>query len=351
MKSIYLPLEEAQNILWETEYKKEGKVFWAIPSEVILDTVKFDLREKSEINAPSFIKKWFLSLRAISLTSMAIPTFHIFTIYFFMGKTFNTFNAIAAFVIPCLLLLATNVLNDVYDHLKLIDLPGSIGGSGVIQKGWIKPRELKSFAYTLLVIAAILAIPILLSSPIFMGILAVVTLIAVLGYSGKPFSFKYKALGDVLVFLCCGPLLTLGYGYAVFQNAGSLEVILGTIYGLAACAILHANNINDIEADTSRGAKTLASLIGFKGSITFMALLYTFTYFAIFLLYLNNFTSLFQILPSLIALFPILRLLNALYKAKKCNDLSIQSIRFDTPVIHLLLGVLLCLGHIFMRKF
>ena len=346
---IHYPSPTAHDLLWKTETKIGEKSFIALPIEVKGNELVFELTDKQAIPQVNFIKKWFLALRAISLTSMFIPTICTFVFLKQQNIPFNLYAAIVSIIIPCLLLLSVNVMNDVKDHLKLIDMPGSLGGSGVIQKGWITPRQLSYFSYSLILISLSLSIPLFISQTILLLPLALATLAIVIGYSGGPFNFKYNGLGDLVVFLACGPLLTASYAFTTFNQIPTSVLWLGAIFGFLACGILHANNMNDIKADTARGAKTLASVLGFEASKKMMMFYYAGAFLGLVFLVVQGNLKPLQILPCALALIPTFKFLRLINKAKNPDEPSISSIRFISPQIHLLTGILLCLGIGFLK--
>ena len=74
-------------------------------------------------------------------------------------------------------------------------------------------------------------------------------------------------MGEVVVFLCFGPLLALATGLSLGApiEALKLPLLLSVSPALLACAILHANNARDIAADRNAGADTLAQRLGSDG--------------------------------------------------------------------------------------
>lgn len=346
---IHYPSTKAHDLLWTTETKIDSKSFIALPVEIKGDELVFELTDKQTIQPVNFFKKWFLALRAISLTSMFIPTLCTFLFLRQQNLSYNLYSAIVSIIIPCLLLLSVNVMNDVKDHLKLIDMPGSLGGSGVIQKGWITPKQLSYFSYSLILISLILSIPLFISQTILLVPLALATFAIVIGYSGGPFSFKYNGLGDLVVFLACGPLLSACYAFTTFNQIPVSVLWLGSIFGFLACGILHANNMNDIKTDTARGGKTLASILGFEASKKMMLFYYVGAFLGLMLLVLQGNLNLLQVLPCTLAIIPTFKFLRLIFMAKDPEDPSISSIRFISPQIHLLTGILLCLGVSFLK--
>ena len=290
-------------------------------------------------DAPSALKVWAKAIRAISLTATLMPSLAVVLWIMFMGHDIHTFSAVCAVFGVLFLQVSVNLFNDVGDYLKLIDLPTSLGGSGVIQQGWLSTHEVKKGAWLSLITGCALGLPALFFAPegiITCGILAV---IGVVGYSGKPFNFKYKAMGDFTVFALCGPVLTMGMSYATTGMLQDGVLLIGAFFGFAAAAILNANNMNDIEVDTRRGASTLASLLGFR-----LARNWQFAY------YLGAYACLFILmgLSNAVMLLPIVTLPLVLLQIKKLkqtdnsSDISLAEVRFDAAKLHLLMGLLLC---------
>jgi 1,4-dihydroxy-2-naphthoate octaprenyltransferase len=288
---------------------------------------------------PSQLKVWLKSIRVVSLTATMMPSLAILLWVHMLSLDVDWLAAVCAVLGVMTLQISVNLFNDVEDYLKLIDLPGSLGGSGVIQQGWLSAQQVRKGALIALFIGCALGLPALLVSPqgiLTCGILAV---IGVVGYSGKPFNFKYKAMGDLAVFALCGPILTMGMSYAATGTIQEGVILIGSFFGFAAAAILNANNMNDIKVDTSRGATTFASILGFKFARNWQFGYYLGAY--ICLLLLVGLSSEWILLPLIT--FPLVMM--QIKKLKSTNDSSAPSlaeVRFDAAKLHLLLGVILC---------
>jgi 1,4-dihydroxy-2-naphthoate octaprenyltransferase len=167
--------------------------------------------------------------------------------------------------------------------------------------------------------------------------------LGVLGYSGRPLSLKYRALGDVAVFFLCGPLLTLAYSVASFGVYNSEVLWMGAGFGFAAVAILHANNLQDIPDDTLRGAQTLASKLGFELARFGVAFFYVCS-LASFLIFCEASERWLPILFSLCALPLMIKLSRKSIQAPGPRSPLLHLTRIEAANIHLALGVLVSLG-------
>lgn len=95
-------------------------------------------------------------------------------------------------------------------------------------------------------------------------------------YSASSFNLKSLALGDMVIFLCFGPLLMNFISLILTEDSlfQSSYVALYTIpFGLLTEGILHANNTRDIEMDRKGGVLTMARVLGFRNSrLAFIAM-------------------------------------------------------------------------------
>lgn len=85
-------------------------------------------------------------------------------------------------------------------------------------------------------------------------------------YSGRPVAYKYRALGDPVIFLLFGPLMALGAYFVQARAMGLMPVLYALPVGCLVTAILHVNNMRDIPFDARGGGVTVARLLGLRGS-------------------------------------------------------------------------------------
>ncbi len=217
---------------------------------------------------------WWRAIRAISLTATATPAIATLLYGSLRGWSMRPLVAGLAILGALLLQIAVNLINDVEDHLRLIDLPGGPGGAGIIQRGWLSARQVRRAALLSLGLGVLAGLPALFAAPVPILIIGALGTFGAFGYSGRPFGLKYRALGDLAVLALCGPGMTLGMSYAAFGQSTPGIWLLGGYFGLLAVGILHANNLEDVELDASRNAQTVAQLLGRGGSRAYFVALY-----------------------------------------------------------------------------
>ncbi|GAA6133660.1 1,4-dihydroxy-2-naphthoate polyprenyltransferase [Oceaniserpentilla sp. 4NH20-0058] len=290
---------------------------------------------------PSWLYRWFKALRAISLTATIMPAIATVFLCLVLDAHIQWWVLVPALIAMVLLQISVNLLNDVEDYLKLIDLPDTLGGSGVIQSAWLTTKQIRNAGWGCFVLAGLLALPVFVVAPSIILLCALLAGIGVIGYSSKPFGFKYKALGDVWVFLLCGPVLTAGVSLAATGVIQPASLLLGCFFGLLAGTILNANNINDINVDKKAGAITIAGKLGLKNASVLQLLYYVGAFGA--LLMVATLIHLSLLLP-LLALPLVIKHLKVLFLAQSSEDPNLNEIRFDAAKMHLLMSVLMCIG-------
>jgi len=99
-----------------------------------------------------------------------------------------------------------------------------------------------------------------------------------LAYTGGPFAFGYRGLGDVAVFIFFGPVAVAGSHYVQALSFSGLALAASLPIGALATAILVVNNLRDIDSDARVGKRTLAVRIGARATRIEYAGLLVFAY-------------------------------------------------------------------------
>ena len=81
-------------------------------------------------------------------------------------------------------------------------------------KGVFKPKTVLYYGYTVLAVGIILGIYLLVNTGFPLLVIGVIGVICTTLY----YRFKYVALGDLVIFICYGPAIALGMGYAMTKQ-------------------------------------------------------------------------------------------------------------------------------------
>ncbi|MGI8927161.1 MAG: 1,4-dihydroxy-2-naphthoate octaprenyltransferase [Tepidiformaceae bacterium] len=212
--------------------------------------------------APAGLRLWWEASRPFSFTASVVPVV-IGTLIAAEG-VFSWWKALLALVGAVAIHAGTNFVNDYFDHTKGADSAESLGPAGFIQRGFVPPRAV--LAAGLLSFAAGAALGLVLCAATEWSLLwlGLASVLAGFLYTGAPVHLAYIALGELTVFVFMGPVIVLG-AYFVQTESWDWEPVVASLpIAFLVTAILHANNLRDIESDRRVGKRTLATIIGRK---------------------------------------------------------------------------------------
>ena len=238
-----------------------------------------------------------------------------------------------------------NLLSDYYDFRARVDRKGTFGSSGLLVERTMSPREIFMGAWIALIAAALIGAYLVFVIPEGIFLVWLILIGAVLGifYTAGPVEFKYRALGDVAVFVSFGPAMVLGAYYVQAHRFSWNPVLYGLPIALLVDAILHGNNLRDIANDRAVGIKTVPILIGEEGAkLMYYGLVfgaYVLTCILILVAALPPFS-----LITLLSLPMAIKLANMVRRKKEMPVEQFAVIDATTAQLHLFFGLLTIIG-------
>ncbi len=235
---------------------------------------------------------------------------------------------------------AANVINDYFDTRYQIDQQDSPTAKyrpQPILSGMLTPRQLLGEAVVLFALTFVIG----MTAAVFLSWhilwIGVVGFLTSVYYTASPVKFKYRALGELAVFLIWGPLMVEG-AYAVQRQALSGRALIISIpFGVLVALVLFANNMRDMAHDSRQNVKTLGTMLGPRRSYDLFTGLIVLAYACVLGMILTGVMSLWGLLiflsvPSAIGLLKTFK--------KEIPDMAdALTARFDT-----VFGVLLILA-------
>jgi 1,4-dihydroxy-2-naphthoate octaprenyltransferase len=290
--------------------------------------------DKSKIGA------WLLAARPRTLPAAIAPVI-LATATAIADHHFAWPAAAAAFSVALLLQISVNLANDYFDYLRGIDTEERLGPPRVAQSGLIPAKQVRAAMALTLILSLIPGIYLLTKGgwPVFFIGLACIG--AALAYSGGPFPLASHGLGDLFVFVFFGLVAVCGTYYVQALRLTPLVWLMGTIEGLLITAILVVNNLRDIQTDRQSGKRTLAVIIGDRGSKLEYLLLLGTAYAIPVILWLSRNGSVWMILP-LFSLPPALSLIRLIWQSAGGSILN-QALA-NTAKLALVFSLLLSAG-------
>ncbi|MFM8719972.1 MAG: 1,4-dihydroxy-2-naphthoate polyprenyltransferase [Chthoniobacterales bacterium] len=204
---------------------------------------------------------WILAARPRTLGAAIVPVLAGCALAFAAGA-FGLLASMLALTCAVFIQIATNYFNDAIDHAKGADTAERLGPVRATSAGLLTPRSMMTGGVVCLIIAAILAIPLVLHGGWPILALGIVSLLLAYAYTGGPFPLAYLGLGEIFVVLFFGVFAVAGIFYLNALEWSLAAVLAGLQIGLHSSVLLAVNNLRDLETDRAANKRTLAAQFG-----------------------------------------------------------------------------------------
>jgi len=222
---------------------------------------------------PSTARIWLLAIRPATLPAAVSGVVVGLGAALAVDTPLRADAAIGCLAVALLLQIVANLSNDLSDFRKGADTPDRMGPIRVAAAGLVSERQLELAIGLTIGLAGIVGLwlttiggPVLLA----IGLLAVV---AALAYTGGPWPYGYRGLGELFVFIFFGLVAVAGTAYLQAGRLEPLFIAAAIPVGALTTAILVVNNLRDIPTDTLADKRTLAVILGARATRIEYALL------------------------------------------------------------------------------
>ena len=211
------------------------------------------------------MKAWILACRPWSFTAAVVPLL--------VGAALARLDGYGDFLLLLLTLLggvtlqaATNMQNSCDDFRRGVDSLEYSHGESPIVLGMLSENAMRRAALALFAVAFTLGILLAFFCGWPVLLFGIIGIIGGYGYTGGKLSYKYIALGPLMVFLLMGPLMVMASYYVQTEMFSWKSFFAGCPVGFLVAAIMHANDVRDIDHDREVGISTLAIKMGFSSA-------------------------------------------------------------------------------------
>lgn len=292
----------------------------------------------------SKISLWMQAIRPFSFSASVTPIIlsAMIVLAYYEGYVYW-------FLLPAILLgglffhISTNLISEYFDYKKTVDRKDTFGSSRVVVDGLLAPREVLFGGLIALAVGFLIGLTLVYYHGLPILIMGLIGVIGVYFYTAGPISFKYIALGDLAVFVMFGPLLVIGSYYGLTGTYSANALLISIPIGFLVVAILHANNTRDILHDSQANIKTIAMLIGIKGSIIEYYLLVLGAYVFVAVLVILKILAPWALIVFL-SLPPAISNLKSILRADVNKPEEIAMLDVKTAQHHMLFGLILSIG-------
>lgn len=211
------------------------------------------------------LRVWLRASRPWSYTAAVIPV-ALGTMVAAYDGVFDGWIFALTLLGSVLIQAGTNFTNDYFDYRKGTDKPDTLSLGGAIVRGELTPRQMLVAGVLAFGLGSAIGLYLVtVAGPLILWI-GVVSVLVGFFYTASPLALAYNGLGEIAVFIFMGPVIVMG-SYYVQQQTITLPVVLTSLpVGFLVAAILHANNLRDLDDDRKVGKRTLATLLGREGA-------------------------------------------------------------------------------------
>ncbi len=179
-----------------------------------------------------------------------------------VGAPFRADTALGCVLVALLLQVVANFANDLSDFRRGADTPDRQGPVRVAAAGLVTERQLEVAIAITIGLAGLVGLWLVAVGGWVLLALGALAIVAALAYTGGPFPYGYRALGEVFVFVFFGLVAVAGTAYLQALRFDALFLVVAIPPGALVTAILVVNNLRDIPTDAAAGKRTLAVVLG-----------------------------------------------------------------------------------------
>jgi 1,4-dihydroxy-2-naphthoate octaprenyltransferase len=222
---------------------------------------------------PSTLRIWLLAIRPATLPAALAGVVVGLGAALGVGSSFRLDTALGCVAVALLLQVVANFANDLSDFRRGADTADRTGPVRVAAAGLVTERQLEVAIAITIGLAGVVGLWLaLVGGPVLIA-LGVLAVVAALAYTGGPWPYGYRGLGEVFVFVFFGLVAVIGTAYLQAGRLDPVFVAAAIPVGALTTGILVVNNLRDIPTDTAAGKRTLAVVLGTKATQREYALL------------------------------------------------------------------------------
>lgn len=213
----------------------------------------------------SFFRSWFLASRPFSLQASTSPVLigtaaagNVTSIHW---PLFGL-----AIIGAVLIQIQANLVDELSDHKKNASKDKYPAPYKVLQRGLISEQAMLIGISIIAAVIVSIGIVIVILTNLLVLLVGIISLSVAILYSGGPFPLGKLGLGELLVFVFMGPIIVASSYYIQTGTVTWQILAISLPSAFLVTAILHCNNMRDIDEDQLEKKRSLAGTLGIKHS-------------------------------------------------------------------------------------
>ncbi|MDE2776430.1 MAG: 1,4-dihydroxy-2-naphthoate octaprenyltransferase [Chloroflexota bacterium] len=215
----------------------------------------------------SRIRAWYQALRPRVFTATYVPM-GLAGIVAHADGVFDAGVFLLALVGTLFLQSAANLINEYADHRRGADQLKQAGQGMIIKHKILEPAIVCVGAILATLAGCLIGLYLLAQSGPLLWLIGIGGVLVAITYTAGPFPLAYNGLGEVAVAVFMGPAIVVGAYYVMSPAVTDARIadlcLISLPVAFMVSAILHANNIRDMDADRAVNKRTLAVIFGIR---------------------------------------------------------------------------------------
>ena len=221
-----------------------------------------DVVDASPQQRPGAFRVWLLAARPATLPAAVAPVLVGLGAALAVGAPFRWDTALACLAVALLLQIVANLSNDLADFERGADTPDRTGPTRAAASGLLTPAALRRGIAVVVGAAAVVGLYLVTVGGPVLLVVGALAIVAAVAYTGGPWPYGYRGLGELFVFAFFGLVAVVGTAYLQAGRVEPLFVAAAVPMGALVTAILVVNNLRDIPTDRAADKRTLAVMLG-----------------------------------------------------------------------------------------
>ena len=210
---------------------------------------------------------WYQALRPRVFTATYVPM-GLAGIIAVADGVFEAGAFLLALIGTLFLQSAANLINEYADYRRGADRLKQAGQGMIIKHKILEPAIVCAGAILATLAGTLIGLYLLAHSGPLLWLIGVGGVLVAITYTAGPFPLAYNGLGEIAVAIFMGPAIVVGAYYVMSPSVSDARIgelcLISLPVAFMVAAILHANNIRDMEADRAVNKRTLAVLFGIR---------------------------------------------------------------------------------------
>jgi 1,4-dihydroxy-2-naphthoate octaprenyltransferase len=205
---------------------------------------------------------WYQAFRGVTLPMSALPVLVGAAAAFFYGQ-FNWLYLVLALLGTVLAHAGANTAADYFDFKKGVDLSRALSSHlGALARERVEPEMILLAAFACFLITAIVGLVLVYLVGWLLLLFGLGGLLGAFFYTGRPVSYKYRALGELMLGILMGPVIVMGSYFLHTQSWSWLLFLISIALGMLVSSVSLVNNLRDLPDDKAAGIRTLPMTLG-----------------------------------------------------------------------------------------